>query len=266
MEKKIECLITTFGFTDQHIARMLSSANIFCDAIVRNQTTTSSTYSLTFNGHMVKVFNVTDKGLSKNRNEIIKLSNADYILFCDDDIIFEKNAMDNILRALKVIKGDINAIVFNIDSQNKERKIRQYSGKIKKCNFKQVRGSGIWRLLIKKDIASCIRFDENIGSGTDYLCGEDTLYMHELFDEYGNNIYICKERLGDIQHNNSLWFSKRDSDNYLFVKGHVYKQIYPVMFRLAILRFLLKEKRFSLSNYKKCIIGAKKWNEILKKR
>ena len=265
MKISIDCLVTTFGLTLDQIYTMLSNMNLFTRTIVRNQNSDIGIIETTINKQDVLIVGASDIGLSKNRNEVLKLSKADYVMFCDDDICFADNIEEIIVSEFQNINdSNLCSIVFNITSLNKNRQIALFTKKTKKLKFKYVRGSGVWRFLIKREKITDIRFDETIGSGTKYLCGEDTIFMYKFINSFPYNSYICNKIIGTISHNKSIWFSKRNTDEYLIAKGHVYKTIYPYLYPLYIIRFLIKEKKFTFSNINKTFKGATKWEQITK--
>ena len=96
-------------------------------------------------------------------------------------------------------------------------------------------------------------FDERIGPGTKYLCGEDTLFLHTIYKNY--DMYLFSDLIATIIEKQSLWFNQRQCDEYLHVRGYIYHIIYPKLYRLYILKFLILEKRLSFKNYKKCLDG-----------
>lgn len=264
MEKKIECLVATYNLDRDTIINLLERLNIFCDIILRNQTSFDSQEIINIRNYNVKIINASDKGVSKNRNELLKLASAEYVIFCDDDMIFCDGCLSIIINEISNINKDISAIVFNVKSLTKERPINLYKGKTRLCKFKDVRSDGVWRFCFKRNDIRFISFDEHIGSGTKFLCGEDTLFIKEFIQHYKYSTYISNILVAYINHEKSNWFYNKDCDNYFLAKGHVYKTIYPKLYKLYIIRFLIKEKKLSLANYKRCMYGAKKWDLIIK--
>jgi len=249
----LDCLITTYNYTKDQIIDMLSKMNLFTHTIVRNQCSESSSFSTTIDGQAVDVIFAIDKGTSKNRNELLKLSHSKFVVFSDDDVIFSKTILKT-LRESNYEKYD--GCVFNVSGKNVGRKANKVArdNVFRKCKWKDVSSTGVWRFVLKRDIALKICFDERIGPGTKFLCGEDSVFIRNVLKEA--KIYLVGKNIATIQSSNSTWYKNIDTKEYLMVKGYVYKILYPFFHTLFILKFLFKNKLFSCRNFKICLKGA----------
>ena len=78
MELTFDLLVTTMNKSESQILEMLSKMNISSNVIVRSQNADKDCLKqICLNGFKVTIVWATDNGLSKNRNELLKLSNAD---------------------------------------------------------------------------------------------------------------------------------------------------------------------------------------------
>ena len=188
---------------------------------------------------------------------------TDYLIFVDDDEVFEQDALSKITNAFK--EKDADAFVFNYKVINKKRGYKEYHGPIKKCSKKELMSTGVVRFVYKTSSIKDMLFDEKIGSGSEFLCGEDSVFINDFLKKT-KKCYFCEDFICTISQEGSLWKDKIDTDNYLYVKGYVYKKIYGILYKLACLHFLKKTKRFSKVNYKKMKNGPKKVKEFYENR
>lgn len=249
----LTCLVTTYMLDKDQIFKLIASMNVFCPVILRNQCKSNNTYEFMYNGFHIKVVNSTDKGLSINRNNLLRLCNSEYLIFCDDDVHFSLQAREIIEHSFKY-KPNADAFAFNYKMSNPDRQYKIYKGKTKKAHFSNFTSSGVLRFVFRRQSINSV-FDELIGSGTKYLCGEDTVFVKDYFRNKKNDVYISEKFLGQIDQINSVWFAKIDSDEYLICKSYVYKKIYPILYWIFGLRFLFKKRKFTMHNLKLIIKG-----------
>lgn len=250
----ITCLITTYKLSADQIIKLLNEMNLFCPTILRNQTDDNSQIETIINNQKVTVINAKDSGLSKNRNELLKLVNSDYVFFADDDEKFYNNTESIVLDSFEQTNCD--AIVFNYNVINKKRDYKHYLGKPKRCKKRQLMSTGVVRFVFKTKSIMNLKFDEKIGSGTKYLCGEDSLFINNYLKKT-KRVYFNEKIICTIDQTTTLWKNKILSKEYLHVKGYVYKKIYGILYPFVCIRFLLKSRRFNLENLREIFKGYK---------
>lgn len=177
MSKSFQLLITTVNKSFEEVRKLVEMMNVSSDAIVRCQTDFDEERSFCFNKKTIFVIFANDKGLSKNRNELLKKSTADYVMFADDDERFVDNYENMILTSVE----NYDCVDFSFVNDNNElfsfsnrtTKKRRFSSKI-----------GIISMVFKRLslINSGILFDERFGAGAEYDRGEDTIFRKRIFD------------------------------------------------------------------------------------
>ena len=134
-----------------------------------------------------------NKGLSLNRNIGLKRAIGEIICFSDDDCLFYKDTLDNVVDILKdkVVGFCIGRIY---DREHNKDIIKKWPKKefpINKFNSYFV-NSSITLFVKKEDI---LYFDENLGVGAKYGSCEDADYIYRLLENKIKGIYTPKIEL-----------------------------------------------------------------------
>ena len=70
---------------------LVKKMNISSNAIIINQCSETSYEEFIYNNHSIKVYNFNEKGIGLSRNNGIMRTNADIVLFADDDEVLVDN-------------------------------------------------------------------------------------------------------------------------------------------------------------------------------
>ena len=231
-------LVTVVKKNVDEIMNLVKELNIKGDILIGNQMMEEDAeYKLSCHGCSIRVFNMTSRGVSKNRNFLLLHSSADFITFLDDDVYFvegEQEAAESLVSRCKY-----NAVRFNVISDNSDRPIKQFEkeGFIK---FKSLSSCGVWGIFFKREflIKSDILFDENVGPGTMVNHGEDALF-NKLFLEQSKMYFFPLAVFHSIQKVSTWHTEKRDLKIELFSHGYVYCLLYKRFANIRSVLFLM---------------------------
>lgn len=251
---KIQCLVTMFGLSNEEAIRRLEGMNLFCETFARNQCGKEELITKTINGQTVHLICANDIGTSKNRNQLLQQADADYLIFADDDVVFATSAGVQIERLLAKWSFP-NAIAFNVHITNPHRQYKKYVGRDRSCRRRDVMQTGAWRFVVKRVIAQSFGFDETIGPGTEFPCGEDSVFVNNLLK--ARPVIITETYIATVAQNESTWANTAAKEQIIRAKGYTYKKIYGPLYPVLFFRFLLKTHQFSLSNLKNGLRGAR---------
>ena len=116
---RLQVVVSTMHQTDHSL---LEKMNINSDAVVINQCDRNETEEFQFRGHNIKCISMNERGVGLSRNTGILHSNADIILFADDDITYVDDYVDGVVSAFE--KNDnADLICFNINLVNTSKNI-----------------------------------------------------------------------------------------------------------------------------------------------
>lgn len=236
--EKLEVLISTMHQTD---FSKYYEMNLRTDAVIANQAEENSIKEGVINGHTVKLITTNTRGVSKNRNTAIANigDTAEYIVFADDDLRFYDNYEHTVISAFEK-HPEADAVKFNLRCVS-ERKIAMSPIKdFHRASRREVTSWGVWALAIKATVLkkSGIVFNERFGPGTENYCGEDSIFLQELF-KHKVKVYASPEYIAEIDQSDSSWFEGYN-ERYLTVSGMILSEIYPILCYPLIIRSAYK--------------------------
>ena len=244
---EIEVLVTTMHQCD---FAKYSEMNLQTDAVIANQANTNEYTEQLVNGHRVKLVTTDTRGTSRNRNIALCHSTADYVLFSDDDLVFENNYVQLIENEF-LKHPEANAIKFNLYNISQSRKISMKSiQKFEPATRRNMGGSGVWGVVVKRDILKQhhLFFREDFGPGTDNYCGEDTIFLQDLVNAK-IGFYRSPVIIAGIDQTTSTWFEGHN-EKYFTVSGKIFAATYPLLAYLLAIR-----GAYRFSKRKDCSMG-----------
>ena len=245
---RLQVVVSTMHQTDHSL---LEKMNINSDAVVINQCDRSETEEFQFRGHNIKWISMTERGVGLSRNTGILHSDADIILFADDDITYVDGYVEGVLGAFEK-NADADLVCFNINLVNSTKNIgaHRHNTECKKLSaFNSMRyGATLIAVRRKAILRERITFSLLFGGGAEFSSGEDSIFLKQCLDT-GLNLYSDTFFLGDVEDSGSTWF-KGINDKFFRDRGMVYRiafpKIYPLIFFYYAYRDSKKHKGYSL--------------------
>lgn len=232
----VQVLVSTMNNDD--CEQLVSNMNINSDAIVINQDNSIGYKGFDFKNHLVKVYSVDDKGLSKSRNTALLKCTGDLLCIADDDMVYSDTYVSDIINEFER-NPNADAILFYVKSINGREgsKNIKRSGRLGRVEYKEFCSVEI---VIKRDklMASNIWFNTLFGSGSIYKCGEDSIFLNELLRN-GFVIYKSDVQIATVDMSESSWFNGYNEE-FFFNKGALVYHIYGKMWPLVVIALSLK--------------------------
>ena len=235
-------LVTTMHQTDM---RKYKEMNLQTNAVIANQTDSYSYQEKQIEHSIVRMISTHTRGLSRNRNIALALSSSEFILFADDDLRFIDGYADIIEKEF-LEHPEAEAIKFNLYDISEKRKISMKPiQKFEKGTVLNMGSSGVWGIVIKKDILirSNLKFNEEFGTGTELYCGEDTIFIVEMLRKKVK-LYRSPKVIAGIDQSDSSWFEGHN-DRYFEVSGRFFSVLYPKIASLLAVRSAFRFSRRS---------------------
>ena len=219
--------------TNKEVEDLLKKQKITSKYIIINQTLNDNV-SITNENVITK----KEKGLSKSRNEVIKNATSEIVLIADDDVVYENDYEETILKYWNKYQ-DSDIICFYVKSRNKKRKIkRMISQKINWINSMRIASVEI---TFNKNsiINNGLKFNENFGSGTKLNRGEENIFLYDALRKKLKIRFINK-KIGEVEQSESTWYTKHDKE-FFEIQGQVFKEMSPKYYKLLILQFAIRK-------------------------
>lgn len=243
---RIEILLATMFFENED-DNFLDDMNIQTDIIVGNQCNVTKDESYTHKGHNVTVLSRNERGVGKNRNLALFHSQADVVLFADNDIRYYDGYSEKIQKCYSE-HPDADIIVFNFKKKCDDGCMRNTNTKNKKAGLRDITRFGAPTITAKREslLKNRICFSLLFGGGAKYSCGEDSLFLMDCYNN-GLKIYLCDETLGENVQRESTWFTGIN-EKYIFDKGVLFGAMCPKTYGFVI-RFHAFKHRKRYSQY-----------------
>lgn len=244
--KDLQILVATMKQEDFSLVKKM---NIKTNAIIANQHDTDSVINQTTEHGEIKMITTATRGVGLNRNIALMASDAEILLFADDDIVYYDGTLDGVKQAFKQLP-DADVIIFSTDITKNGVIIENRYAPIKRRHIWDSLKYGTYALAIRGDavIKANITFNQLFGGGCIYGSGEDSLFIIECLKK-GLRVYTHPYVLGACAKDSSSWFEGYNK-KYFFDKGAFWNFAFPkakLLFILALAVKLKKKKKTELS-------------------
>ena len=245
----------------QHDFSKIKEMNIHSDVVFANQCDRTAYEEFEFDGYLAKMISTNTRGVGINRNLSLMYASAEICLLADDDVTYNDNYQQVILREFEE-HPDADIFIFHFETDSERKQIKyQKTKKVKK--FARMPWGGIriaFRLTsIKK---ANINFTTLFGGGCIFPSGEDSIFLIDA-KRKGLKMYVSKETIGSVFFKDSSWYTGID-EKFFFGKGAFYAAVHPHTKYLWMIYFALRTKG-ELSMIKKfdCMFrGNKKFKKL----
>lgn len=238
---KLQVLVTAMHQTGLSLYEKM---NLQTDAVIGNQADRRELLRENKNGCSALMVTTPERGTSKNRNTAIAHIgvDAEYVMFSDDDLRFYDGYEHIVCRSF-ADNPNADAIHFNLHSVSERKISMKPITTVHRVSRREVTSWGVCGLAIRTAaLQRCqLCFNERFGPGTDFYCGEDTIFLQELFKK-GLRVYASPVYIADIDQDDSSWF-EGFCDRYFRASGAVLYEMYPCLSRLLAWRSALKFSR-----------------------
>lgn len=210
------------------------------------------------------------KGLSHARNVAIELATGDYCCIMDDDAEYEQNALNIAKKYIEQKKLDVLSGII-IDKNSLKRWSKSMPYRDLELTLKNVFFCASASLIIKTSLLYKYKFDEMLGAGKRWGCGEETdLLLRLLYDDckifYTSKLIIYHPYI-EKEDNNLDKVLKYNLGFGAFYAKHIkkynnksmkYKYKYCLLknYIAKVLYFILNKKNM-VNYYDKCIKGKR---------
>ncbi len=244
----LQVLVTCMHEKDMDLYRRM---NLHTDAVIANQADDFSYREEVIDGHIVRMMTTPTRGLSRNRNIALGLATAEYLLFSDDDLVFNDDYEEKIAAEFER-HHEAEAIKFSYHNLSETRQSIYNIKEFGKATRRNIAASGVCALAVKRDalIRRNLHFHEYFGTGTENYCGEDTIFIQNMINRHVK-FYRSPVDIAGIDQTESTWF-EGFTEKYFTVAGRMFGTIYHGLSYLLALR---SAYRFRFKKRSECKLG-----------
>lgn len=199
---KLEVLISCMH---QENLDLVKRSRFTTDVLMINQTDSELQDTFQDGSRVIRKFNTMERGLSRSRNMALEHAIGDICLICDDDEIMNDRYEQIIIQAFERLpKADIIAF----DLKNKATRLRPRVQRVGRLRCLKLAS---YQLALRREpiLLSGVKFDPLMGSGSGNGAGEENKFLLDCLN-HGLNIYYVPQRIGEVCHGPSTWFSGYD--------------------------------------------------------
>lgn len=251
---KLELLISALNAQPESLIERMKVAS---DAVLVNQCDVDSKSVINLNEGTVKVFSSKDRGIGVSRNLALSKSSDDFVLFADDDIVYEENYASVILDEFEK-HPEADGIFFNLKVDEKRR--TYHTDEFGPVTFTSSGRYPTYSLAVKRSrvVDAGISFSTLFGGGAKYSCGEDSLFIRDCL-KAGLKLFKSPANIGEEIYRESTWFKGYD-EKFFFDRGVLYHFLYGHLATAFGARFILKHRKVMCGTIK----PAKAFSLLLK--
>ena len=235
----LQVLVATMHQADLSI---VDKMNIRCNAVIANQSDREDVTNGNSAYGNVKMITTPTRGVGLNRNIALMASDADVLLFADDDIVYNDDMHEGVLNAFSRLP-DADVIIFGIDIVKGGAVVEKRNTEIRRLRIWNSMRYGTCRMAVRRKalIENNITFNQCFGGGCEFSSGEDTLFLKACFD-HGLKVYSYSYNLGACCKDTSTWFVGHN-EKYFYDKGVLVRKLFPKSAYLMALYFAIRFKR-----------------------
>ncbi|MDO4284107.1 MAG: glycosyltransferase [Eubacteriales bacterium] len=227
---------------EQNVTTLAEQMNLRTEAILCNQGGCVAYEEYQHRGRRVRAWTFQERGVGRNRNNALLRADGDLCLFSDEDIVYEDDYEEKILRAFEE-NPEADLLLFNVEAaegrktyENLRRKrVRWYNYGRYPTYSVCARRSALHR--------ANVWFSLLFGGGAKYSNGEDSLFLHDCLRK-GLTLYAVPVTIGyerERQGGASTWFTGYN-EKFFYDRGVLYHFLYGRMAGIFALRFLLAHR------------------------
>ncbi|MFP4951214.1 glycosyltransferase family A protein [Providencia hangzhouensis] len=226
---KLDMIYSTFGDCIYSLIDTLPEQHDNVKIIIIHQTNNISFNNITekfHNRNDIKYIDIKSIGVAKSRNKGIDVSSGDIILFCDDDVIYNKNIYTLITQQYTQ-NPQTDFITFQYSFLGHTEPAPKFKKIIFSHNYRTILSIGTIEITCRREalLKNKIYFPEDMGAGTKYFLCDEPVFLSNFIKNNLNGISVPKiigshpvTCSGDIFNDRNAFISRRICFNRIFGK------------------------------------------------
>lgn len=208
-------------------------------AVLVNQCDKDGKEELSVNGFQVTVISQTGRGVGLSRNTALENAGEDYVLFSDDDIVYDAGYAEKIEKAFEENR-DADLLLFNVRVCEERR--TYWTDSKKKIGRMNCGRYPAYSIAAKREslIRAGVKYSLLFGGGARFSNGEDSLFLTDCLRS-GLKIYAVPVEIGEETYRESTWFHGFN-EKFFYDRGVLFAFLYRGFAPLWAFRFIYLKK------------------------
>jgi glycosyltransferase involved in cell wall biosynthesis len=201
-----------------------------------------------------KLVELKSRGVAKSRNAALKYASGKYLIFGDDDIIFDESGIAELVNYFETHPECSILLAETSDETGHLRK--SYPKKAHKLSRLNSAKAATYEMMVRVDSIreAGITFDENFGAGAENYLGDEYIFIADALKKGLKGEFLpVKVAIHPKESSGSMWGTPND----LSARAAVFSRVFGATAPLFRALFLLKSRkgRVGLLNALKFIFG-----------
>lgn len=236
---ELQVLLATRNQQDFAIATQM---NITCDAVIANQADQDCVANTQSPAGNWKMITTATRGVGLNRNIALMAATAEFVLFADDDVVYNDDMPAAVVAAFRE-NPQADVIIFGMDIVKNGEVTERRHLQGKRLRVTNAMRFGTYTIAARRKalLQHNITFHQMFGGGCPFGSGEDSLFLKACFDSK-LRVYSHRYVLGTCRKDTSSWFTGYH-EKYFYDKGVLLRYLFPKAHYLAAPYFAFRFKR-----------------------
>ncbi len=210
--------------------------------------------SYVFDAPKTKLVELKSRGVAKSRNAALKYASGKYLIFGDDDIVFDESG---IAKLVEYFENHPECAIIMAQTSDETGALRKsYPTKEAKLTKYNSAKAATYEMMVRLDAirASGITFDENFGAGAENFLGDEYIFIADALKRGLKGAYLpIRVAIHPKDSSGSAWGTRKD----LTARAAVFSRVFGPTAPLFRALFLLKSRkgRVGISNALRFIVG-----------
>ena len=238
-EMTLQVLVATMHQTNFQVAERM---NLKCRAVLANQADRAEIFRHDGEDGDWLMITTPTRGVGLNRNIALLASDADILIFGDDDMVYNDGMPEAVIEAFRQ-NPRADVMLFGLNITKDGMIVERRETPTRRVYMWNSMRYGTCRIAVRRKaiLDHNITFHQSFGGGCVFSAGEDSLFLKACFDA-GLKVYSHSYVLGNCAKDTSTWFVGYN-EKYFYDKGVLVRKLFPRSAYLMALYFGLHFKR-----------------------
>lgn len=196
--------------------------------------------SFVFDSAGAKLVELKSRGVAKSRNAALKYASGKYLIFGDDDIIFDE---EGLAALVKYFENHPDCAIIMAQATDETGKLRKtYPGKSHALSKFNSAKAATYEMMVRVEAIrdKGITFDENFGAGVENFLGDEYIFIADALKKGLHGVFLpVRVAIHPKDSSGSTWGTQRD----LKARAAVFTRVFGASAPIFRALFLLKSRK-----------------------